>query len=219
MDTASLKTPGVYIQEIATFPPSVAEVASAVPAFIGFTELAPTPSVNRITSLVDYVALYGLAENQKDFTASIDANGNLVVKPGKTSPYIMYYALQLYFANGGGDAWVSSAGAFSDAKATGDAQNTLTNALALIAKEDEPTLLVFPDAINVLTGATYYSLISAALEQCVKLQDRFTIIDVPNTNRDPFKDATEFRTALNGVEPATTYGAAFYPFLLTTIPY
>ena len=32
-------------------------------------------------------------------------------------------------------------------------------------------------------------------------------------------DAAEFRTALNGVEPATTYGAAYYPFLLTTIPY
>ena len=104
MDTASLKTPGVYIQEIAIFPPSVAEVASAIPAFIGFTELLPSPSVNRITSLVDYVALYGVPENQKDFTASIDASGNLVVKPGKTSPYIMYYALQLYFANGGCDA-------------------------------------------------------------------------------------------------------------------
>ena len=71
----------------------------------------------------------------------------------------------------------------------------------------------------MLKGANSYFLISAALEQCVKLQDRFTIIDVPNTNGDPFKDATEFRTALNGVEPATTYGAAYYPFLLTTIPY
>ena len=30
-----LKTPGVYVQEIATLPPSVAEVSTAIPAFVG----------------------------------------------------------------------------------------------------------------------------------------------------------------------------------------
>lgn len=219
MDTASLKTPGVYIQEIATFPPSVAEVETAIPAFIGFTELVPTNSVNRITSLVEYVALYGMAENQKDFAASLDAAGNLTIVPGKTSPYIMYYCLQLYFANGGGPAWIASAGAYANAAATGAALASLTGALGLIAKEDEPTLLVFPDAINTLPGVPYYSLLSSALAQCVNLQDRFTIIDVPNTHGDSFKDATEFRNVLNGVEPDTTYGAAYYPFLRTSIPY
>ncbi|RYG09698.1 MAG: phage tail sheath family protein, partial [Chitinophagaceae bacterium] len=34
------KTPGVYIKEIPTFPPSVAEVETAIPAFIGYTEKA-----------------------------------------------------------------------------------------------------------------------------------------------------------------------------------
>jgi len=42
---------------------------------------------------------------------------------------------------------------------------------------------------------------------------------VPNTHSESFKDATEFRNALNGVEPDTTYGAAYYPFLGTAIPY
>ena len=32
------KTPGVYVEEISTLPPSVAEVATAIPAFIGYTE-------------------------------------------------------------------------------------------------------------------------------------------------------------------------------------
>ena len=36
----TFKTPGVYIQEISTFPPSVAEVETAIPAFIGYTEYA-----------------------------------------------------------------------------------------------------------------------------------------------------------------------------------
>ncbi|MBE9013433.1 hypothetical protein IQ250_24885, partial [Pseudanabaenaceae cyanobacterium LEGE 13415] len=32
------KTPGVYIEEISKFPPSIAEVATAIPVFIGYTE-------------------------------------------------------------------------------------------------------------------------------------------------------------------------------------
>ena len=34
---ALYKTPGVYIEESSTLPPSVAEVATAIPAFIGYT--------------------------------------------------------------------------------------------------------------------------------------------------------------------------------------
>ena len=34
------KTPGVYVEEITKFPPSVAEVETAIPAFIGYTEKA-----------------------------------------------------------------------------------------------------------------------------------------------------------------------------------
>jgi phage tail sheath protein FI len=33
-------TPDVYIEEISVFPPSVAEVETAIPAFIGYTEKA-----------------------------------------------------------------------------------------------------------------------------------------------------------------------------------
>ena len=35
---APMKTPGVYIVEKSAFPNSVVEVATAVPAFIGYTE-------------------------------------------------------------------------------------------------------------------------------------------------------------------------------------
>ena len=36
----SIKTPGVYITEKRAFADSVVEVATAVPAFIGYTEMA-----------------------------------------------------------------------------------------------------------------------------------------------------------------------------------
>ena len=37
---AAYKTPGVYIEEISKFPPSIAAVETAIPAFIGYTEKA-----------------------------------------------------------------------------------------------------------------------------------------------------------------------------------
>lgn len=40
MNISSIKTPGVYIDEKDAFPPSIANVATAIPAFVGFTEKA-----------------------------------------------------------------------------------------------------------------------------------------------------------------------------------
>src|SRR5438477_6664261 len=62
---STYKTPGVYVEEISKFPPSVAQVDTAVPAFIGYTEIAikngeslfmkPT----RVTSLLEYQLYFG----------------------------------------------------------------------------------------------------------------------------------------------------------------
>jgi len=53
--------PSVYLQEVSALPPSVVEVATAVPAFVGYTakadQLAPgnlTGRPVRITSLLDF---------------------------------------------------------------------------------------------------------------------------------------------------------------------
>lgn len=50
-------TPGVWVEEIPTLPPSVAQVATAIPAFIGYTEngFKDGGTVKRIGSLLEYV--------------------------------------------------------------------------------------------------------------------------------------------------------------------
>ena len=59
------KTPDVYVKEKSIFPPSVAEVATAVPAFVGVTErteMKDESIINmpkRITSMVEYAAVFG----------------------------------------------------------------------------------------------------------------------------------------------------------------
>ena len=62
---ASYKTPGVYLVEKDAFPGSVVEVATAIPAFIGYTEKAEyngkdlTNKPFRITSFAEYLNIFG----------------------------------------------------------------------------------------------------------------------------------------------------------------
>ena len=62
---STYKTPGVYVEEISKFPPSVAQVDTAVPAFIGYTEFAIkngedlTNKPTKIYSLTEYELYYG----------------------------------------------------------------------------------------------------------------------------------------------------------------
>ena len=59
------KTPGVYIVEKNAFPNSVVEVATAVPAFIGYTEKANNKGKSllskawRISSMSEFISFFG----------------------------------------------------------------------------------------------------------------------------------------------------------------
>lgn len=60
-----MKTPGVYVDEKSAFPNSVVQVASAVPAFIGYTEFAQNGEVPlhmtpmRLTSMAEFQTYFG----------------------------------------------------------------------------------------------------------------------------------------------------------------
>jgi len=60
-----MKTPGVYVVEKSAFPNSVVEVATAVPAFIGYTEKAVNGGKSlankpwRITSMAEFINYFG----------------------------------------------------------------------------------------------------------------------------------------------------------------
>ena len=63
--TVQYKTPGVYVQELDAFPPSIVGVETAVPVFIGYTRTAEKAGRPmklrplRISSMVEYVAVFG----------------------------------------------------------------------------------------------------------------------------------------------------------------
>ena len=214
---ATYKTPGVYVEEISKLPPSVAEVSTAVPAFIGCTANGPTaddtgkvvPVVKRIDTLLDYETLFGGA-NPSAFTVAAGADPS---QPGAISrvvpafDYLLYYSLSLYFKNGGGSCYIVSIGNYAAAPL----KSQFEAGLAALEKEDEPTLILLTDAIN-LSAADYYDLAQQVLAQCEKLGDRFAILDVIDS-----AGVSDFRTNIG--TNSLKYGAAYYPSVQTTLTY
>lgn len=237
------KTPGVYVEEIVKFPPSVAQVETAIPAFIGYTEKA-TDRISgdlkglptRITSMLEYETYFGSAKpettikvNIKDELVNGERERSIVVdQPSSREPFLMYYSLQLYFANGGGPCYITSVGRYGENLDANDIKVTSINnandfktGLTAVRKVDEPTLIIFPDATALSTDTEFYSLYNDALTQCKELQDRFTIIDTRAVDPDSVTDVNiqNLRDKISSEKDYLKYGAAYYPFLKTILDY
>lgn len=223
----SYKTPGVYIEEISLLPPSVAQVATAIPAFIGYTEQAVDGAggsllnvPTRIKSMVDYRRFFGEAAAQP-FTVTLSDTAPFLPTAatlGTATPYRMYHALEMYFGNGGGPCYIVSVGDYSGSTATPSLDSVedykeLKGGLDAVRKVDEVTLLVVPEA-DRLAQSDYYTLYQEMLAQCALTQDRFAIFDVRSTNGESVGD---FRGGIG--TGYLKYGAAYYPYLKTTISY
>lgn len=231
---ATYKTPGVYVEEIVKFPPSVAQVETAIPAFIGFTEKATKKSKGdlkntptRISSLLEYETYYGKPLKEEKIKVTVVDNQVYAEGPTKTdrSPFLMYYALQMFFANGGGPCYIVSVGRYGSYvddtdNSTFVSQLALKTGLDAVEKVDEVTLIVFPDATNINDTDTFYALYNDALKQCKKLQDRFVIIDTEHDNEKTSPTPVEdLRNKISNNKDEIKYGAAYYPYLSTILDY
>ncbi len=236
---STYKTPGVYIEEVPLFPPSVAQVETAIPVFIGYTEKASELLENdllrkakRISSMREYEQMFGGAPVQAitvNLANTAPEGSDPLILPvsaqvGTPSNFRMYHALQMYFANGGGPCYIISVGDYSGGiapAALNASEGTTPGGLAIAKKVDEITLLVFPDA-NGLTPANYHSLYSDALAQAGKLQDRFAIMDVRMADTsitNPAGPVNDFRDGNIGDSGNFKYGAVYYPYLETVLNY
>ncbi|WP_298312704.1 phage tail sheath C-terminal domain-containing protein [uncultured Aquimarina sp.] len=234
------KTPGVYIEEIVKFPPSVAQVETAIPAFIGYTEKARekeedlTETLNmdpkRITSMLEYEVHFGFPQKETALGITItEVDGEKSIKVTEPaadakSPFLMYYSMQMYFANGGGPCYVVSVNTYADAIVNNSATpvqfTDLSDGLATLEKEDEPTLLLFPDATSLANEADFYNLYNNALAQCKKMQDRFSIIDTYTDDEDvEMNDPEGVRFLISSDIDEKKYGAVYFPYLKTILDY
>lgn len=238
---STFKTPGVYIEEKRAFPGSVVEVATAVPAFIGYTEMAERNGnslVNkptRITSFADYLLLFGGAFgpkfnlNQKSTDSNnpdkhlITINGEeKAISYNKNHELYMFKSIKLFYANGGGTCYIVSVETY-DGKPDGMEikKAELLGGLDTLLKEQEPTMIVVPDAVK-LSADDCYDVYSQVLRHCGKMQSRVAIFDIYDGDGERIEGTAEdgdviaiFRKKI-GTE-SLNYGAAYYPWLNTNI--
>jgi phage tail sheath protein FI len=223
----SITTPGVYVQELNNLPPSVASVPTAIPAFIGYTQTASnngqdlTMVPTLISSLLDYATYYGTEYDLAagDVTIQVNTANNFAVSSITLSKvFYMYEALRHFFDNGGGQCYIVSVGNYTDTIIAGDETATpatgLRGGVAAVAQFQDPTLLLFPDAVRLDSG-DFYSLQQMALLQSATLQDRFSVLDLQETTTSAQSGAvTSFRNAIgiNNLE----YGAAYTPWVYSS---
>lgn len=177
---ANYKTPGVYIEEISTLPASVAPVATAVPAFIGYTEKAIVDNVSidpstdripvRITSMLDFIEHFG-GPFQEHYTATLadplagETDPQITIQSlgvvPLQSPYKLYYQMKMFYANGGGVCYVVSVGEYFD-----------------VDVDDDPS--TFPVNGDIPTAATNIdsTALNDGLAVCEEI-DEITILTVP----------------------------------------
>ncbi|MCJ8291332.1 MAG: phage tail sheath subtilisin-like domain-containing protein [Flavobacteriales bacterium] len=227
------KTPGVYINEVSTIPASVAQVATAIPAFVGYTEFAIDRNGDdldnvpkRVSSMVEFEQFFGGSSNPVDELGSdsapkitLDENNDHVVSSiDITLKFVLYQSMSLYFANGGGACYVVSVGDYSDYDlADSTMQAALTAGFVPISKEDEPTILLAPDAAFMENTTELGTLQKSMLVQCNQLKDRFCVFDLVEDTANNDLGESDFRTEV-GMQ-YLKYGAAYGPWLETSLTY
>jgi Bacteriophage tail sheath protein len=230
----SYRTPGVHIEDGLKFLPSISPVATAIPAFIGYTQKADKETSGdldfiptRITSLLEYEEYFGTMNSEIIVIRLSDElvrNGKAISLISRDvevqinrSKNIMYYQMQLFFANGGNVCYIVSTGRLKSTVS----KRALKRGLDKLNYCDEPTMIIFPEGINLTKAEDLYNLYNEALAQSYNLKNRFVIMDIgdnvpPGSNKIDF-----FRSHVNGgtAPGSLKYGAAYYPELITSMLY
>jgi phage tail sheath protein FI len=220
---ATSKTPDGYVEEIALAPPAVVEVESAIPAFVGYTQLARRSACGdllkvptRVSSMQEFRQLFG-GPFAAPITATVtqDVAGNLTGTVDAVDPgYLLYFCMEMFYANGGGPCYVVSVGDYTNALSA----SALVEGIGSLRNEDEPTLIVVPEAVRVPDQTACAQVVHAMLEQCAELGDRFAIIDVPRG--DEVLDSADWGDTRDSYGTSgLEYAAAYYPFLRTALTF
>lgn len=137
---AKYKQPGVYINEVNAFPNSVVQVATAIPAFIGYTPRAEYEGKSygfkpvAINSMMEFMAFFAYPEDpltrtvppqyspsyyltkqkkKPDKGEAYPFNGDIyAIEPDPNTIYYLYNMVKLFFQNGGSQAYIVSVGTY-----------------------------------------------------------------------------------------------------------
>jgi uncharacterized protein len=233
-----LATPGVYVDEVPMLPPSVAEVDSAIPAFVGYTKNDTYQGVSlknipkKVSSMADFILIFGGRPDAGEdaITVAVDKTVEGGLPKYKVTPFvkpftknILWYAMKHFFDNGGANCYVVSVGTFKAPD-----QTELEGGVDAIEDFDEPTMLLCPEATQLDDVTKCNNVMQKMVSQAAKsnLRDRIAIVDVfdksdagSTTQSDRINgDIDGFRGISIDIQERS-YGVAYYPNLETTYSY
>jgi phage tail sheath protein FI len=232
-------TPGVYIEEKSAFPNSAVPVATAVPAFIGYTEKAVLNKKDvrnvpiRISSFGEYLLYFGGAPKPKYTLANVRATepNKVFTLAASGNRYLLFYSIKLFFANGGSDCYIVSIGDYKEAVAKAKFYgveevkegekviDTKPIGIDTLKKEPEPTMLVAPDLMVLTDQDECFDVQNYMLTHCgVDMRNRISILDVYKgyEKRTPL-DTDVIKVFRIKVSSNLQWGAAYYPWVHTTV--
>ena len=182
--------PGVYVQEVPSGTRAIAQVETAIPAFIGYSQRASSQRKNvqnqpmEIASFAEYQQIYG----------------------GATPGYFLSESVQLFFENGGQKCFIISVGLSSSPLN----RTALEKGLSL-SKKVPAQLLLVPDAVG-LPERDFYQLQNQMLRQCAELGSQFAILNTREPTAQVQQDFAQFRSHTSS--PDLSRGAVYYPWLI-----
>ncbi|MFL9833770.1 phage tail sheath family protein [Chryseobacterium terrae] len=210
-------TPGVSVEEITKLPYSVNLVDTAVPTFIGYTEKIPADYDEplKISSILEYEKLFGKSKKESIQLQDVEGKGLTVVAP--SVQFLMYYSLQVYFANGGGACYIVSTGNYSSGEVK---LSSLQEGLNMIEDIKEPILIILPDAVSLTAENDFYIICNQAIAKANDdTKNRFVILDTyygdSATQSNNLNTIESFRAKIN----TTNHAAAYFPHLKTILNY
>ncbi|MGC1302618.1 MAG: phage tail sheath C-terminal domain-containing protein [Caulobacteraceae bacterium] len=243
----AMNTPGVYIKEVNAFPNSIVEVATAVPAFIGYTQIASNRGQPlkgkpfRISSMAEFITYFGGAPGTTSPGTAAGAAPSVAVSftisevpTGANPPDAdfsiggkQYYLKQKsgrYLLYYGMMHFFQNGGGPCYIVSVGDYTDPvsapdLMSGINALQSEREPTMVVIPEAILLGAAADCYSVQEQMLLHCATMQNRFAILDIYRGDCDR-KDpgGDPIEAFRDGVSNLNlNFGAAYYPALQTTI--
>jgi len=203
------------VEEIPKLPQSVADVPTAIPGFVGYTEFASSNSdqgdpdllnvPKKIGSMLEFERFFGKAPKLE-----LKSDGSFDHK------FVLYDSMRLFYDNGGGVCYIVSIGTYSNAGLTPE---VFKAGLKKLENIDEVTLLLAPDAAMCLEAEGLAAVQQEALKQCMELKDRFAILDVQEDTKNESAEEViqRFRNGIG--TQGLDYGAAYYPYISTSYTY
>lgn len=128
--------------------------------------------------------------------------------------HTLYNNMKFFFANGGGACYIVSVGSYTDELN----KDTLIKAIDTLLKEQEPTMVLVPEAVN-LPEQECYDVQNAVADHCGKSQNRITIMNIYDGYKDRNDPAGDIvKKFRDGTTTSfLNYSTVYYPWLNTSI--